>query len=311
MKELLHFLLTSPVDAAPSEDASLSAWWDRQRPTLARWPSPFDRAAAGALAADRLGFAFAVGYRAALAALLPGMGGERVTSLCATEQGGAHPRAIKTRLARSEEDGRLRLYGKKRWATLASRADELLIMASIGEGEDGKNRLRAARIGVDRPGVHVLAGMPAPFAPEISHAEVELDGAPVDESEVLPGDAYELYLKPFRTIEDVHIQGSLLGYLIGVARRSGWPASATERLAAILVCARSIAEGPPLSPEVHVALAGLLGETRRFLEETSGLWSLVGEGERDRFARDRALLEVAGKARAARAERAWVNLRGE
>ena len=41
----------------------------------------------------------------------------------------------------------------------------------------------------------------AAFVPEISHAEVELDRVKVSDADVLPGDGYDDYLKPFRTIE--------------------------------------------------------------------------------------------------------------
>ena len=39
------------------------------------------------------------------------------------------------------------------------------------------------------------------------------------EADLLPGDGYDIYLKPFRTIEDIHVHAALIGYLVGVARR--------------------------------------------------------------------------------------------
>jgi acyl-CoA dehydrogenase len=307
MSELLLFLLTAPPDAASFD--SFAAWWGAHRELGARWRSPIDRAIAGGFAADRLGFAFAAGYHAALSALIPSLGPGAFAALCATEDGGAHPRAIRTSLVRGE-DGRLVLRGKKRWATLASRADQLFIVASTGADQDGKNRLRVVRVGVDRPGLRIDVMPETPFAPEIPHAEVTLEGVPVEEADVLEGDGYDVYLKPFRTVEDVHVHGALLGYLVGVGRRYRWPAQVLERLSAALVCARSLAGELPSAPEVHIAVAGMLDETRRIVEETAGLWELVSEGERARWARDRGLLEVAGKARAARRERAWETLTG-
>ncbi|HVY44588.1 MAG TPA: hypothetical protein VHB21_01865, partial [Minicystis sp.] len=77
--------------------------------------TPLARAVAAALTAERLGFAFAAGYRAALARLAPDFAAERL-ALAATEHGGAHPRAIGTSLAPAG-DG-FALTGKKRWVTL-------------------------------------------------------------------------------------------------------------------------------------------------------------------------------------------------
>ena len=61
-----------------------------------------DRAALGGLAAAGVGWAFACGYEAALARLDPGATrGGLLAALCATEEGGGHPRAIRTTLVAS------------------------------------------------------------------------------------------------------------------------------------------------------------------------------------------------------------------
>src|ERR1700760_915474 len=71
-----------------------------------------ERAAIGGAQVDRVGHAFAIGYAMALTALV----GDGHAALCATEDGGNHPRAIQTRL----EHGRV--TGTKKWATMADRA---------------------------------------------------------------------------------------------------------------------------------------------------------------------------------------------
>jgi hypothetical protein len=145
-----------------------------------------------------------------------------------------------------------------------------------------------------------------PFAPEIPHAELEL--ARVEVRELLPGDGYDEYLKPFRTIEDCAVHAALLAYAIGVARRNDWPRAALERLVAALVTARAIASADPRSAAVHVALAGLLESTRALTSELSPHWDLVESGERARWQRDQGLVGVAGRARDARREKAWETL---
>jgi acyl-CoA dehydrogenase len=104
------------------------------------------------------------------------------------------------------------------------------------------------------------------------------------------------------------VHAALLAYLAGVARRSGWPEDALERIVAELVATRSLALEPPSAPEVHVALAGLLEAGRALLREYDALWASVEPSERERWARDRPLLEVASSARAARRSRAWQRL---
>jgi hypothetical protein len=264
---------------------------------------PIDRALIGGRAARDVGSAFLAGYQAALHALVPSLASGPLVCLCATEEGGAHPRAIATRLEPAG-DG-FRLSGRKRWVTGGPLAERLLVVASTGLDEAGRNRLRLALIDARQPGVTVRPMPPTPFTPEVPHAELELDGVEVAASQLLPGDGYTRYLKPFRTVEDCHVHGALLAHLIGVARRSGWPHTALERLLMLVCAARTLALADPSAPETHLALAGLLDGMHRFLFDSEPHWALVDAGTRAAWQRDRPLLEIAGRARAARTEAAW------
>src|SRR5262249_6840865 len=149
------------------------------------YDAPVDRAIAGGACADRLAFAFAAGYAEALRSLVPSLRG--LTAFCATEDGGAHPKNIKTLLAPA--GARYTPTGHKKWATFASAADSLLVVATTGAGADGKNRLRVVRVPVSAPGVKITSSAAA-FVPEMPHAEVELAGVAIPEADVLPGDGY-------------------------------------------------------------------------------------------------------------------------
>jgi len=290
----------------PPVTHTLRAWWDATATERALPTTPpiatsmtIDRALIGGVLADRLGFAFASGYAEALRALVPGLDG--ISALCATEEGGNHPRAIRTQLVAAGD--RFVVTGNKKWATLASEASQLLVVASVGE-VDGKNRLRVVRIPVTAPGV-TLRPSAAPFVPEIPHAEVELAGVEVDATAVLPGDGYDDYLKPFRTVEDLHVQAALAGYLIGVVRRSGFSRDLLERLLAIASAIRALGVADRASPTTHLALAGTIELMARSVAEVEAAWAAAPpHPEHDRWLRDRELLRVAGTARAARRERA-------
>jgi hypothetical protein len=41
--------------------------------------------------------------------------------------------------------------------------------------------------------------------------------------DLLPGDGYDRYLKPFRSIEDIHIQAATLAWVLREARARRWP----------------------------------------------------------------------------------------
>lgn len=297
MQELLASVLEPTRVSAPT----LRAWWEATAATRNRYASPFDRALAVGARADRIGFAFAAGYAEALRALVPGAPGE-LSALCASEQGGNHPRAIRTRLE-PVGAGRFRLTGTKTWATIASEASSLLVVASAGE-EAGQNRLRVVRVPVTAEGV-VIRARAMPFVPEIPHAEVELAGVEVDAAAVLPGDGYTEYLKPFRTVEDLHVHGALAGYVIAVARSRGFDRELVESLLALAVALRALAAADARAATTHLALAGAIALLAPLVAAFERAWAAAPDEEHARWVRDRPLLQVAGSARAARRERAW------
>ena len=296
MDALLRSLLVPEVASGDS----LRAWWDASAAARGAWPLTIERALVGGARADRLGFAFASGYGEALRALVPGLSG--ITALCATEEGGNHPRAIKTALVETGP-GMYELTGRKTWATIASEASALLVVASAGE-RDGKNRLRVVRVAANAPGV-TLRSTSAPFVPEIPHAEVALERVAIGEADVLPGDGYDDYLKPFRTVEDLHVHAALAGYAIGVARRRGFAEELVESLLALAVTTHALAAAKAKAATTHLALAGLFTQLTAAIAELERVWSAAPDEEWTRWQRDRALLKVAGSARKARRERAW------
>jgi acyl-CoA dehydrogenase len=148
--------------------------------------------------------------------------------------------------------------------------------------------------------------MPAtPFAPEIPHANVTLAGVHVAARDVLEGDGYERYVKPFRTIEDTHVVGALLGYVMGVARQYAWSNSTIEDLLFAIAAIRSIALADARARETHRALGGAFRHVRALLSRCEPEWARVDADTRARWERDRPLLDVAEGARKKRLEAAW------
>jgi acyl-CoA dehydrogenase len=306
--EILRFLLTAPPE--PAALLSLDDWWRQHLELGSRFSSPVDVALAGGFRADRLGFAFASGYHAALRSLFTSMPADHRAALCATEAGGAHPSAIQTRLS-GAEGGSQRLSGSKAFVTLGTEADTLLVVASQGQDEQGRNRLRVVMLDARREGVHLTALPPTPFVPEVPHAQLELREVEVAPGEVLPGDGYARYLKPFRTTEDCHVHAAFLGWLLQVARRSGWPERVQDEVVALMVTMRGLALADPSSPAVHVALGGALDLCQRLVAGLEQWWPQVDAATRERWERDKLLLGVAGKARAKRREVARQRLAGK
>ncbi len=294
-------VLRRALEVSPPDAPTLHAWWEATRAERGRQSTTIDRAVIGGALADRMGFAFAGGYHEALQRLIPSLQGA-AASLCATEESGNHPRAIKTLLTRVGEH--YTLTGKKSWATAASDATILLVIASTGEVE-GKNQLVLVSVRAGDRGVKRTATT-ASFVPEIPHAVVELDNVTVQQSDIHPGDGFDEYLKPFRTIEDLHVHGALLGYLLGVARRHGLVADFAAPLAAAIATTRALVADDPKSATTHLALAALLDQVTKLVTGLEARWP-AGD-ERTRWERDRKILQVASSARAARLARARARL---
>ncbi len=310
MSLLLSTLLGPLTPRAPGSLTPLAA---SPGPSEATAPT-LDRAALAGFAADRLGFAFVGGYGAALTCLVPSIGAR--ACLAATERGGAHPRAIMTTLGEADPTGARRLDGEKTWITLGTLATELLVVArlarpGVGEGRlEGRGSLRVVRLPAGREGITLSAGVATPFAPEVPHAEARFEGVRIAPDEVLEGDGYDDYLKPFRTLEDLHVLGAALGYLVRVAREYAWPRPFIEQALAALLTLRGLCALDPRAPQTHVVLGGALSLVRALVDDATPHWALAPADERERFARDRMLLDVAGRVRAARLEAAWGRLSG-
>ena len=132
---------------------------------------PIDQAIAGGLSADRLGYAFAAGYHAALTALVPSLPDHAVVSFV-RDRDRRRPSARDQTTLRPDGERGWRIDGRKRFATLGHEADVLLVVASVGKDAGGKNRLKVVRVDAAARGVTRSRIPDTPFAREIGHAEM-------------------------------------------------------------------------------------------------------------------------------------------
>lgn len=289
-------LRPDPVEAL-EEVEDLAGWLDQGALSA---PPPFIAALLGGARADRLAWAFGSGYRAALRALA-GSRATRLTALCVTEAGGGHPRAMTTEVTEGV------LQGEKTYVTFGPAAEVLWVLAKEGE-DDGRPRLGLYAVEASRAGVTVEAGAHAfPFVPELPHGRARFEDVAVSPEDRFRGDGFAAYVRPFRTVEDVHVHLALLGWLVAHGRR--WAAfgeAALEEALGLLVAFRALSVAPPSAASTHLALAGAIAGAARLVEGLD--WSAAPDVDRERWKRDRALLRVASKARTKRREKAWAAL---
>jgi len=110
--------------------------------------------------------------------------------------------------------------------------------------------------------------------------------------------------------------GALLGYVAAVASRTGAARAWLEEALAVVIAlealeaaARARPDGAALGdPSLHLALAGAIAAVRDLVARDTP-WAAADTATRQRWERDRRLLDVAGTARHKRAEAAWRRLR--
>ncbi|NQD96396.1 acyl-CoA dehydrogenase, partial [Pseudomonas sp. CrR25] len=212
-------------------------------------PSPFELALLGGRLAATPGLAFLAGYQGALRQLWPSAPWS-LGALCVTENRSVRPADMATRLSG------LALSGRKDFVTAADAADWLLVAAR--EEQPGQApRLALGVVFNGAPGVRIEPLPALPMMPDIGHARLHLDGA---HCERLAGDGWADYVKPFRSIEDLHVLTALCAWLHGVGKASAWPQALQLRVLALLGGCAEVGRLGASLPTTHVLLAGLFAQ---------------------------------------------------
>lgn len=251
--------------------------------------TPFELAVAGGRRMATPGLAFLVGYQAALRMLWPSAP-LSLGALCATEQRSLRPSDMQTRLTD------LRLSGAKDFVTAGDAADWLLI-AARSEEAGATPRLSLAVVYPGEPGVTVEKLPALPLMPDISHGRLHLDGALC---ELLAGDGWDAYVKPFRTLEDVYVLSAMTAWLYGVGQDSDWPQTLQLRLLALLAGCAEMSRQPPNNPAGHVLLGGLFAQFDALKTEIDQALSEGDPQWAQMWQRDQAVMQLASGARAKR-----------
>ena len=266
---------------------------------LAGAAGPFVLACLGGQRAATPGLAFLAGYQAALRALWPqapaGLG-----ALCATEGRSLRPAELQTRYAEG------RVSGRKGFVTAADAADWLLV-AAREEGEGEAPRLAMLQLPACGPGVQLEPGPVLALMPEVPHARLLLQDAAAEQ---LPGDGWDDYVKPFRSLEDLYVHSALIAWLLATAQRCAWPQPLQLRLLALLASAAEVARQAPAAAATHLLLGGLFEQFAVLRPELDAALAAGPAHWQQLWQRDRGILELAGAARAARLDKAWQALVG-
>lgn len=255
--------------------------------------TPLELAVVGGRLMSTPGLAFLVGYQAALRMLWPSAP-LSLGALCATEQRSLRVADMQTRLSD------LRVSGRKDFVTAGDAADWLLV-AARSEASGETPRLSLAVVYPDEPGVR-LEKLPAiALMPDISHGRLFLDNA---QCELLAGDGWDAYVRPFRTLEDIYVLSAMTAWLYGVGQDSDWPQALQLRLLALLAGCAEVSRQAPNNLAGHVLLGGLFAQFEGLKAELNEAMADGPQHWAAMWQRDQSVMDLAAGARGKRLAKA-------
>jgi len=257
--------------------------------------APFELAALGGRAMATPGLAFLVGYQAALRVLWPSAP-PSLGALCATERRSVRPADMHTRL-----EG-LRLTGSKDFVTAGLEAEWLLV-AARSETAGAAPQLNLAVVYPGEPGVTLEALPTLPLMPEVGHGRLLLEQAAC---ELLAGDGWDAYVKPFRSLEDLYVLTALTAWLYGVGQESAWPQDLRLQLLGLLAgCAEGSRQCAD-STGGHLLLGGLFAQFQALRGAIDAALAAGPVHWAQIWQRDQGVMMLAAAAREKRLNKAWV-----
>ena len=282
--------------------SSMSEWFSHFNEYKNHLSSPLDQAILGGRLSNNMGFAFSAGYQSAIQSLFAPKH-QKLASLCISEPQGNHPRAIQSTLIKHGQNWHLN--GSKSFITGATEAEILYVAVTTGLNTDNRPIIKMLALPANQPGIHISNMPPLPFIPEISHGTATFTQVRLDSEQILDGDGYSKFVKPFRTYEDIHVLAAVIGYRIGEAIDSNWTYDCIEEHLSLLASLRSLRPNEFSQTSSHLILAGCRSQLKKLIQQTDEQFELNNAEGYKNWKRDKALLDIASKAHKLRTNRAW------
>lgn len=210
--------------------------------------SPIDKAIIGGFNCQQFSFAFMAGYQAALEKMFPAIAPNQLKALCVSEEKGGHPKVIQTTLIDHQ------INGLKTYVTAGSDAAHLLVLCKTDQQVEGRPLLKMVHLPYESDSIEIT-DFEVPFMLEVKHGKLTLKDIHITESQILEGDGYSQYTKPFRTLEDICVGVAYQAMLLRQAIDHQWDAAVRDHLLLNIYTLKNFLTLPPLSKETHLLLA--------------------------------------------------------
>jgi len=209
---------------------------------------PIDKAIIGGFLCQQFSFAFLAGYQAALEQMFPAVAPNQLKALCVSEAKGGHPKSIETSLVDQK------ITGIKTYITAGTEVEHLLILCKTNEVIKERPVLKIVHVPMDVDGMEVT-NFELPFMKDIKHGKAAMNEISIKADQILDGDGYSQYTKPFRTLEDVCVSAAYQAMLLRQAIDHKWEDNLRDQLLLNIYTLKNILTLAPLEAETHLLLS--------------------------------------------------------
>lgn len=215
---------------------------------------PFKKALIGGFMSQQFSFAFMSGYQAALEKMFPNIAPNELKALCVSEKKGGHPKTMETTLIDN------RVNGLKTYVTAGTDVAHLLVQCKTEKEENGRPLFKIVHIPSTAKGIEItnfelpMMKKGEPMMKEVKHGKLLLNNTEVRERQILEGNGYVDFTKPFRTLEDIHVGVAYQAMLLRQAIEYNWDADLRDQLLLNLHTLKYLDTLPPSAKETHLLL---------------------------------------------------------
>lgn len=302
-------LLSQPLGNGDKVDP-LSWYMDIDQAVEREWASD-QRIVWAAWHAQSVGAVFLFAYQEALRKLV-GQSVDVPAALCVAEAVGTKPYQIQSRLAVGA-DSQLICSGEKSFVLGGACARSLYVWCK-DERDSSFNHADAVKTCLVKVGVSGReidfrpCIMPFSIVPDLPHASVRFEAVRVNENDVLPGDGYLDYVKPFRWWEDCAVSLGLTSWLLAQGIRQGWPGRVLNSILCVVFELSDLLENNQADEVSYLRFENIRQRLGELMKMTEALWLPDSKDMYEMWVRDRSILKVGGQARALRFQKSMESL---
>ncbi len=209
---------------------------------------PIDKAIIGGFTCQQFSFTFMAGYQAALEKMFPTIAPNEFKALCVSEEKGSHPKAIQTTLTNHQ------INGLKTYITAGSEVAHLLVLCKTEIVVNDRPLLKMVHLPSNANNIKIT-DFELAFMRDVKHGKLALNNTKITADQILEGDGFSQYTKPFRILEDICVGAAYQAMLLRQAVDHKWEENVRDQILLNIYTLKKLFSLPLSARETHLLLA--------------------------------------------------------